>query len=50
MKADILSAPGPQGTLINRARRSVVDKYAIIAALKAGDLGSASPDSGQLRR
>jgi len=42
--ARILAALGPDGMLVNVSRGSVVDEDALIAALKAGTLGSAGLD------
>lgn len=42
--AAVLRALGPQGTLVNVSRGSVVDEPALIAALRAGDLGHAALD------
>lgn len=42
--ARMIAALGPQGTLINIARGSVVDEPALIAALSSGRLGSAGLD------
>lgn len=44
VNAKVLEALGPQGTLINVARGSVVDEAALIDALEAGKLGWAGLD------
>ncbi|MGP6086359.1 2-hydroxyacid dehydrogenase [Antarctobacter jejuensis] len=44
INAQVLEALGPQGTLINIARGSVVDEAALIEALSNGKLGSAGLD------
>lgn len=40
----VMAALGPQGTLINIARGSLVDEIALIRALQQGDLGAAALD------
>ena len=42
--AQVLAALGPQGTLVNIARGSLVDQQAMIAALRAGTLGMVALD------
>jgi len=42
--ADVLSALGPDGGLVNAARGSVVDQDALITALQTGELGWAALD------
>jgi lactate dehydrogenase-like 2-hydroxyacid dehydrogenase len=44
VNAEVLEALGPQGTLINVSRGSVVDEVALIEALKSGALGWAGLD------
>jgi lactate dehydrogenase-like 2-hydroxyacid dehydrogenase len=44
INAEVLSALGPKGILVNVARGPVVDEAALIAALQAGTLGGAALD------
>jgi len=44
INAEILSALGPSGLLVNVARGQIVDEAALIAALKSGQLGAAALD------
>ena len=44
VNAEVLSALGPEGTLINVARGSVVDEQALVKALADGTLGAAGLD------
>jgi len=44
VNAEVLNALGPEGTLINIARGSVVDEVELVAALKEGRLGYAGLD------
>ena len=44
VNARVMAALGPQGTLVNIARGSLVDEEALIAALESGALGAAALD------
>jgi glyoxylate reductase len=41
---NVLGALGPQGTIVNVARGSLIDETALVAALEAGDIASAGLD------
>jgi len=44
VNAEVMAALGPQGTLVNVARGSLVDQDALVAALRDGVLGKAALD------